>query len=174
MTAAPSFTQSPPTISARPQAAMMMSASAQMRWASGVREWMTVTVASSRCSSSAAGMPTMLLRPTTAAFLPARVTPLRFRSSRQPLGVQGTNRGSRPRIAKRPMFRGWKPSTSFSMEMASSTRCSSMWRGRGSCTRMPCTAGSALYAATTCSRGVRRVGGWAGGLGGCVAGSAGG
>ena len=42
------------------------------------------------------------------------------------------------------MTKGWKPSTSLSAEMASSTVVSSMCGGRGSCTRMPCTAASAL------------------------------
>lgn len=78
-----------------------------------MREWMTVTVASSRCSSMAAGMPTMLERPTTAARLPDICTPDRLSSSRQPLGVQDTKSGSRPRMARAPMFWGWKPSTSW-------------------------------------------------------------
>lgn len=85
---------------------------AQISCALGVREWMTVTVASSRCNSSAAGMPTMLDRPTTAARLPASCTPDRLSSSRQPLGVHDTNSGSRPRMASAPMLSGWKPSTS--------------------------------------------------------------
>ena len=55
----------------------------------------------------------------------------------QPFGVQGTNSGSRPFIASLPMFMGWKPSTSFSMEMALRMRSSLMCFGRGSCTRMP-------------------------------------
>ena len=71
MTTAPGFIQSPVSISAQPQAAITMSASRQMAAPSGVREWTTVTVASRRCSSCAAGVPTMLLRPTTTARLPA-------------------------------------------------------------------------------------------------------
>lgn len=67
-------------------------------------------------------------------------------------------------MARRPMLRGWKPSTSFSMLMASSTRCSSMCLGMGSCTRMPCTLGSALKSATTC----KREGAWEGGVGWCM------
>lgn len=51
---------------------------------SGVREWTTVTVASSFKSSNETGNPTMLLLPTTTAFLPFILTPLRERSSRHP------------------------------------------------------------------------------------------
>mmetsp|Transcript_24673 Transcript_24673/g.62656 ORF Transcript_24673/g.62656 Transcript_24673/m.62656 type:complete len:234 (-) Transcript_24673:241-942(-) len=150
-TAAPGLTHAPVTYSALPHAAIRMSASAAICCALGVRECTMVTVASRFCSSSAAGRPTMLERPTTTARLPAMGTPDRSSSSMQPFGVQGTNSGLRPRMASAPMFCGWKPSTSFSMSMASSTRCSLMCLGRGSCTRMPCTLGSALYAATTLS-----------------------
>lgn len=87
ITAAPSLIQLPLTISGRPHAAITTSACRQMSAALGVREWMTVTVASSLISSSAAGMPTMLERPTTTAFLPASGTPLRLSSSMQPYAV---------------------------------------------------------------------------------------
>lgn len=55
-----------------------------------------VTVASRLFSSMAAGMPTMLERPTTTARLPLIGTLQRSSSSMQPSGVQGVNRGSRP------------------------------------------------------------------------------
>lgn len=75
-------------------------------------------------SMSAAGMPTMLLRPTTTAFFPASATPLRSSSTTHPLGVHGMNSGSWPFMLSLPMFSGWKPSTSFSRLMAAST-----WHG---------------------------------------------
>jgi hypothetical protein len=46
-----------------------------------------------------------------------------------------------------PTFSAWKPSTSFSGAMASSTASESKCFGSGSCTRMPCTVGSALSSA---------------------------
>lgn len=57
---------------------------AQISAALGVLEWTMVTVASLFWSSSAAGRPTMLERPTTTARLPAMGTPLRSSSSMQP------------------------------------------------------------------------------------------
>ena len=66
------------------------------------------------------------------------------------LGVQQMNKGSRVLIARQPIFCGWKPSTSFSKLTASRMRCSLICLGRGSCTNMPCTAGSALKLCTTC------------------------
>ena len=83
-TTAPSFIQSPLTISGCPQAAMTISACWQNLLGSGVREWTTVTVASRCCSNSDNGIPTMLLRPMTTACLPEIVTPCRSSSSRQP------------------------------------------------------------------------------------------
>mmetsp|Transcript_15182 Transcript_15182/g.45779 ORF Transcript_15182/g.45779 Transcript_15182/m.45779 type:complete len:373 (+) Transcript_15182:227-1345(+) len=151
MTTAPGFIQSPRIISARPHAAITTSASRQISAPLGVLECTTVTVASWPCSRRAAGVPTMLDRPTTTARLPDSSTPALFKSSMHPLGVHATKAGSRPRMARRPMLSGPKPSTSLSPEMASSTRCSLMWAGMGSCTRMPCTAGSSLYPRTTCS-----------------------
>lgn len=89
---------------------------------------------------------------------PATPQTRRNNSTRAPtFGVQGTKSGVRPRMASEPMFCGWNPSTSFSRLIASSTRCSLMCLGSGSCTRMPCTAGSALYAATTCGVRVMHV-----------------
>ena len=109
-----------------------------------------VTVASRDMSSSAAGRPTMLLRPTTTALFPAISTPILSSSAMHPLGVHDTYLGCRPRIAIEPMEAGWKPSTSFSRSIASKIVVSSMCLGRGSWTRMPWTLGSALKSATTC------------------------
>ena len=67
------------------------------------------------CNNSAAGIPTILLLPITTALFPFISTPYLCSNSIHPFGVQGTKNGSRPCIASRPMFRGWKPSTSFSI-----------------------------------------------------------
>lgn len=66
------------------------------------------------CNSSDVGNPTMLLRPTTTAFFPMISTPDLINNSMHPFGVQGMNSGSFPLIARFPIIRGWKPSTSFS------------------------------------------------------------
>ena len=55
-----------------------------------------VTVASRLFSSIAAGMPTMLDRPTTTARFPATSIPTRSRSCMQPSGVHGVNDGLLP------------------------------------------------------------------------------
>mmetsp|Transcript_39001 Transcript_39001/g.54183 ORF Transcript_39001/g.54183 Transcript_39001/m.54183 type:complete len:255 (+) Transcript_39001:295-1059(+) len=151
MITTPGFTQLFFTMAGWPQHAIIMSALLTSSWMLVVLECTMVTVASRFSSSMAAGIPTMLDRPTTTACLPAICTPVRSSSSMQPLGVQGTNRGSRPFIESCPMFRGWNPSTSFSMLMAAKTVCSSMCLGSGSCTKIPCTLGSALKAFTTSS-----------------------
>ena len=65
------------------------------------------------------------------------------------LGVHDVYRGCRPRMARDPMLKGWKPSTSFSRLIASRMRCSLMCLGSGSCTRIPCTASFSLYSCTT-------------------------
>ena len=49
------------------------------------------------------------------------------------------------------MLYGWKPSTSFFGSMRSVTCASSTCFGSGSCTRMPCTAGSAFSRSTSAS-----------------------
>jgi hypothetical protein len=60
----------------------------------------------------------------------------------------------------RPTFSAWKPSTSFSAEIASSTSSSSNCGAAGSCTRMPWIFGSALSAAILSQHLLRRrVGG---------------
>ena len=101
-----------------------------------------VTVAFSASSSCASGLPTMLERPTTTAFIPASEACTVFARRMQPSGVQGTSDG-RP-VDSRPAFIGWKPSTSLAGSIASITFSESICAGSGSCTRMPCTAESAL------------------------------
>mmetsp|Transcript_786 Transcript_786/g.2014 ORF Transcript_786/g.2014 Transcript_786/m.2014 type:complete len:213 (+) Transcript_786:1625-2263(+) len=150
ITAQPGLSQAPCTNLGRPHAATTMSASRMKCSGSGVRECTTVTVALRSCKSMAAGVPTMLLRPTTTARLPEIATPVRSSSSMHPFGVQHTKLGVRPRIASFPMFSGWNPSTSFSMLIAVRIFSSLMCLGKGSWTKMPCTLGSALYASTTC------------------------
>ena len=87
MTTAPFLIQSPVIISALPQAAMTMSALEQISCPLGVRECTTVTVASRLCRSMAAGVPTMLLLPTTQADLPLMVTFDRSNSSMHPCNI---------------------------------------------------------------------------------------
>ena len=71
----------------------------------------------------------------------SRIGPSTDRPIPQPVpdtfGVHGTKDGFLPLMASLPMFSGWKPSTSFSIEMALRTRSSSTWAGRGSWTRIP-------------------------------------
>ena len=97
-------------------------------------------------------MPTMLLRPSTTTSLPLTSTSLRCSSSMHPAGVHGTASGGRPpRRHMLPMLVAEKPSTSLETLISSSTSASLMWRGSGSCTRMPCTFGSSLSARTHAS-----------------------
>ena len=144
ITTAPSRTCSGPIIPARPTAATRTSASRHTAARSRVREWQTVTVACSRRSSAAIGLPTIWLRPTTTARRPASGMPLRRSSSRIPAGVAGTGPGSSSH--RRPTLTGWKPSTSLAGSTSSSRRRSGRPAGSGSCTRMPSTAGSAFRA----------------------------
>ena len=103
-----------------------------------------VTVACSCSSSSAAGLPTMSLRPTTTARLPATGMRYRFSSSRMPAGVHGRGPGSA--ATRLPTLHGWKPSTSFDGATASSTRFESTCGGSGNCTRMPSRSSRAFSA----------------------------
>ena len=71
-----------------------------------------------------------------------RAAARRCSSIEQPSGVQGTGKSSGAPGAiepSRPTLIGWKPSTSLSGSMASSTCAVSMCLGSGSCTRMPWT-----------------------------------
>ena len=69
-----------------------------------MREWHIVTVAFSCKSSIAIGLPTILLRPTMTACLPAIGMSDRFNISITPAGVHGTSASS-PRLS-RPTFTG--------------------------------------------------------------------
>ena len=108
-----------------------------------------VTVALACSSSTAMGLPTMSLRPTTTARLPATGIWYCFKSSMMPEGVQGRGPG-RP-ATRFPTFMGWNPSTSFCGATASSTRRESTCGGRGNCTRMPSISGRWLRPSTMAS-----------------------
>ena len=132
---APSFTMSGVIRPVLPTAHTRISARRHSSARSGVREWQMVTVASFCSISRAWGFPTMLERPKTTQCFPAGSTPPSASSSMTPAGVQGKKQGSP--VISLPTFMGWKPSTSLSGSIASSTAFSSNWGGRGSCTRMP-------------------------------------
>jgi len=66
------------------------------------------------CNSKEVGNPTILLLPTTTALFPMISTPDLNNNSIQLLGAQGIKSGSLPFMARFPILRGWKPSTSFS------------------------------------------------------------
>ena len=88
----------------------------------------------------------MFDRPTTTARLPPISTPVDSIIRTQPAGVQGAKQG--PPVSRLPALTGVNPSTSFSGGIAAITAAGSIWAGSGSCTRIPCTAGSAASAAT--------------------------
>ena len=80
---------SPVTKPALPIATTTMSAVRMTSARSAVLLWQTVTVAFSRRSSSAAGLPMTLERPTTTACLPASSMPLCLRISMLACAVAG-------------------------------------------------------------------------------------
>lgn len=153
MTTAPGLIQLPLTMFGCPTAAITMSASRVISSGFFVLEWTTLTVASSlyqaqnsrlrlvlkeiwmeqnellqsnsiTCRRRAAGIPTMLLLPITTALFPLIGTLYLCNNSMHPLGVHGTNSGSLSLMARRPIFRGLNPSTSFSMQTAFKIACS--------------------------------------------------
>ena len=79
-----------------------------------------MTVAFAHFRSSAIGVPTILLLPSTIAFFPVKSNFARLMSSIHPLGVQGTKISFSPR-ASFPAVIVVSPSTSFSSEMNSVT-----------------------------------------------------
>src|ERR1039457_3844227 len=81
ITVTPGARHSPVIMAAGPMAATRMSASRQTAARSAVLEWHMVTVACSWSSRNATGLPTMSLRPTTTARLPAMRMPYRLSSS---------------------------------------------------------------------------------------------
>ena len=84
MTMAPGFTISAVSVWRRPTATTTTSAWRVNTARSGVALWQMVTVALACSSSSAIGLPTVLLRPTTTACLPRRSTPVDSISFMQP------------------------------------------------------------------------------------------
>ena len=93
-----------------------------------VREWQIVTVAFAWSSSSATGLPTMSLRPTTTARAPSSGTSYSSSSAMTPSGVARHER--RAAEESWPAFSGWKPSTSLTGSIARMTRASSMCSGQ--------------------------------------------
>src|ERR671939_509831 len=89
----PPPTCSAPTISRLPAATTRMSALRVTSGRSRVRESQSVTVAYSRKSSCASGLPTRFERPTTTASRPESSMPLRLRSWITPCGVHGSRLG---------------------------------------------------------------------------------
>ena len=126
----------------RPIATTRISAPRVTSPRSRVRLCVTVTVAFSSSSSFETGSPTILLRPTTTARLPAISTPAAFSILTIPFGVQGSVQGCFCHNAA--TLSGWKPSTSFALSMAAITFSSSICFGSGNCTRIPSTSGSAF------------------------------
>lgn len=120
----------------------------------GVLLWHKTVVASipgssflsSECNSITIGKPTFFDLEHTTTFFPRVGMFALFISSTTPRAVQGTKvfmfRHSLPMLVM------WKPSTSFSGSTALQTLRSSMCGGRGSCTRMPSTAGSLFRSST--------------------------
>ena len=84
ITIAPGLTMSPRSVSRRPVATTTMSAWRVCAPMSAVALWQIVTVALACSSSSAIGLPTVLLRPITTACLPLIVTPVLSISFMQP------------------------------------------------------------------------------------------
>jgi hypothetical protein len=148
-TTAPSPTYSAPTISRLPAATMSTSARRVTADNSRVREWQSVTVAFSRRSSCASGLPTRFERPTTTASRPESSMPLRLRSWITPCGVHGRRLG-RP-TASRPALSGLRPSTSLAGVMLEIRGIESSPSGRGSWIKKPETAVSAFNRPTRSS-----------------------
>ena len=93
ITTAPGLIISPVTMRGLPVATTRTSARRVWLARSRVFEVQTVTVALRPSSMIAMGLPTMLLRPTTTASLPARSAPILSSIAMHPAGVQGANPG---------------------------------------------------------------------------------
>ncbi len=154
MTQAPFFTMSAVMAFGRPAATTRMSARRVCDATSFVPVWQIVTVAFAPFAfwsrMLAMGLPTMLDLPTTTTSAPSVFVPLRTISSWIPAGVQGRKSGLPITIF--PTFTGWKASTSLSGRMARRIFPESTCFGRGSCTRIPWIALSALYLSTMARR----------------------
>ncbi|OQA22339.1 MAG: hypothetical protein BWY60_00272 [Actinobacteria bacterium ADurb.Bin346] len=136
ITTAPSFTISSLIRYGTPVATISISASLVCIFRSFVSIWQIVTVAHSFSKSSVSGFPTSSLCPTIVAFAPLMFTPSLFSIWITPEGVAGTRHSCC--ATNRPIFTGWKPSTSFSGLIASRIKFLLIWAGRGNCTSMPC------------------------------------
>ena len=146
ITQAPALIQSDLTMFGRPTAGTRMSALRHSTGKLSVREWATVTVQFCSRNRRAAGFPTRMDRPMMTQCLPDRSPSVSFARITQPVGVQGRRPGCPS--SKRPALVSVRPSTSLSGSISAMTRSESMWPGRGSCTRMPSTSGSAFSART--------------------------
>ena len=127
-----------------PAAARSMSASRQRAARSGVFRWQSVTVASARVSSSAAGRPMTRLRPTTVTRRPAGSKPYARSRCRQASAVQGAKPAAS--VSSAPSDAVVMPSTSLRGSSASSRCCARSAFGSGRSSSTPCTVPSALRA----------------------------
>ena len=148
MTMHPGLSHSPRTNWGFPIAATTISHSLRILSISLVLEWIRVTVAFASWRRWNIGIPTMLLLPITAALIPEISGATVFIRCKQPRGVQEIDLGVFPLITKSATFPGWSPSASLSLLTSLRTLSSSMWLGRGSCTRIPLTSGSAFSSLT--------------------------
>ena len=146
ITTAPGLTKSRSISRARPTAAISTSARAQTARRSRVREWQIVTVAFSASSSCAIGLPNRFERPTTTASAPSSSTPV-SREQLHHARAACTGAARAGRATSRPALTGVSPSTSLSgIDHRRQRRPVEVRRARGSCSRMPLTARSALSA----------------------------
>ena len=127
-----------------PAAARSMSASRQRAARPGVFRWQSVTVASARVSSSAAGRPMTRLRPTTVTRRPAGSKPYARSRCRHASAVQGAKPAAP--VSSAPSDAVVMPSTSLRGSSASSRCCARSAFGSGRSSSTPCTVSSALRA----------------------------
>ena len=121
-----------------------MSAARQRAARSGVFRWQSVTVASARVSSSAAGRPITRLRPTTVTRLPAGSMPCARSSSIHASAVQGAKPAAP--VTSAPSDHVVMPSTSLRASSASRISCPRSAAGSGRSSSTPCTPSSVLRA----------------------------
>jgi hypothetical protein len=117
---------------------------ARQRPRSGVPLWQMVTVALACSSSMAIGLPTMLLRPITTACLPLRIAqPIDSSMLHAAVGRAGAKAGlaDHQRAGAGDVKAVDILGGGDGLDDGIPHRCA---RGSGNCTRMPCTAGSAL------------------------------
>ena len=141
-TICPGCTQSGVMSPGAPAAASRMSASRQCAARPGVFRWQSVTVASARVSSSAAGRPMTRLRPTTVTRRPAGSKPHARSRCRHASAVQGAKPAAP--VSSAPSDAVVMPSTSLRGSSASSRCCARSAFGSGRSSSTPCTVSSAL------------------------------